>query len=178
VTIGAAPAPDLTSFYAAFTPVCFTLLGLWLIVVQTRHGEWRRSPVHRSRAYVLSINLALPGMMGLLALIDPGNASMWRAGFGIVAAVAAVLLVGMAIRGPGTGKQSLVSVVTTWLAAVLYVVIVVVALAPKVVSDLSIHLTALQIEELLLSLLVFSAVSAGALLMFDDVEAERPATDA
>jgi hypothetical protein len=173
VIIGAAPAPDLTSFYAAFTPVCFTLLGLWLIVVQTRHGEWRRSPVHRSRAYVLSINLALPGMMGLLSLIDPGNASLWRAGFAIVAAVAAVLLIGMAIRGPGTANRSLVSVATTWLATVLYVVIVVVALAPKVVSDLSIHLTALEVEELLLSLLVFSAVSVGVFLMFDDVESER-----
>jgi hypothetical protein len=24
----------------------FTLLGLWIIVVQTRHAEWRQSPVH------------------------------------------------------------------------------------------------------------------------------------
>jgi hypothetical protein len=31
----------LTDFYIAFATVCFTLLGLWLIVVQTRHAEWR-----------------------------------------------------------------------------------------------------------------------------------------
>jgi hypothetical protein len=28
----------LTDFYVAFATVCFTLLGLWIIVVQTRHG--------------------------------------------------------------------------------------------------------------------------------------------
>jgi hypothetical protein len=40
----------LTEFYVAFATVCFTLLGLWIIVVQTRHAEWRRSAVHRRRA--------------------------------------------------------------------------------------------------------------------------------
>ena len=35
----------LTDFYVAFATVCFTLLGLWIIVVQTRHGEWRHSAV-------------------------------------------------------------------------------------------------------------------------------------
>jgi hypothetical protein len=29
----------LTDFYVAFATVWFTLLGLWIIVVQTRHGE-------------------------------------------------------------------------------------------------------------------------------------------
>jgi hypothetical protein len=178
VIVGADRAADLTTFYAAFTPVCFTLLGLWLIIVQTRHGEWRRSATHRSRAYVLSVNLALPGMMGLLALIDPGNASLWRAGFGIVAAAAVVLLIGMAIRGPGPGEQTLISVIATWLAVILYALIVVVAIRPKLVKETGIHLTALQFEELLLSLLVFSAVSVGAFLMFDEVERDEEAASA
>jgi hypothetical protein len=178
VIVGADRAADLTTFYAAFTPVCFTLLGLWLIIVQTRHGEWRRSATHRSRAYVLSVNLALPGMMGLLALIDPGNASLWRAGFGIVAAAAVVLLIGMAIRGPGPGEQTLISVIGTWLAVILYALIVVVAIRPKLVKETGIHLTALQFEELLLSVLVFSAVSVGAFLMFDEVERDEEAASA
>jgi hypothetical protein len=41
------------------------------------------------------------------------------------------------------------------------------------VKDAGIHLTALQFEELLLSVLVFSAVSVGAFLMFDEVEDEK-----
>src|ERR1700738_3937967 len=91
----ASAAPDLTSFYGAFTPLCFTLLGLWLIVVQTRHSEWRRSPVHRSRAYTLSIQFALPGMMGLLSLVHPGNQTLWRAAFACVALAGVAILVGM-----------------------------------------------------------------------------------
>ena len=71
--IAVAPtAPDLASFYGAFTPVCFTLLGLWLVVVQTRHSEWRHSPAQRSRAYTLSIEFALPGTMGLRRSWTPG----------------------------------------------------------------------------------------------------------
>jgi hypothetical protein len=41
----------LKDFYVSFSAVCFTLLGLWLIVVQTRHAEWRGSPARRRRVY-------------------------------------------------------------------------------------------------------------------------------
>jgi hypothetical protein len=42
--------PMLKDFYLAFASVCFPLLGLWIIVVQTRHAEWRESAIHRRRA--------------------------------------------------------------------------------------------------------------------------------
>ncbi len=29
----------LKDFYISFSAICFTLMGLWLIVVQTRHAE-------------------------------------------------------------------------------------------------------------------------------------------
>ena len=61
----------LTDFYVAFSTVCFTLLGLWIIVVQTRHAEWRRSVVHRRRAYGVALHFSLPGLMSLLWLIRP-----------------------------------------------------------------------------------------------------------
>ena len=51
----------LTDFYVAFATVCFTLLGLWIIVVQTRHAEWRHSAVHRRRAYGVALHFSLPG---------------------------------------------------------------------------------------------------------------------
>jgi hypothetical protein len=51
----------LTDFYVAFATVCFTLLGLWIIVVQTRHAEWRHSPVHRRRAYGVACTSPCPG---------------------------------------------------------------------------------------------------------------------
>ena len=61
----------LTDFYVAFSTVCFTLLGLWIIVVQTRHAEWRKSAVHRRRAYGVALHFSLPGLMSLLSLVDP-----------------------------------------------------------------------------------------------------------
>src|SRR5262245_65978416 len=72
----------LTDFYISFSAVCFTLLGLWLIVVQTRHGEWRASPLHRRRAYGVALHFSLPGVMSLLALVDPESSALWRGSFG------------------------------------------------------------------------------------------------
>jgi hypothetical protein len=168
VIVAAKTAPDLTSFYGAFAPLCFTLLGLWLIVVQTRHAEWRHSAAHRTRAYALSINFALPGMMALLALVDPGNASLWRAAFAIVALAAGAVLAGVALRGPGRHRG--LSAVINGLVTIVYVVIAVVAIAPKVVKDVGIHLSALEVEELLLSALVLVAVNVAWVLMFEEVD--------
>ena len=68
----------LTDFYVAFATVCFTLLGLWIIVVQTRHAECRRSAVHRRRAYGVALHFSLPGLMSLLSLVDPASTARWR----------------------------------------------------------------------------------------------------
>lgn len=165
-------AADPAAFYGAFAPLCFTLLGLWLIVVQTRHAEWRRSPVHRARAYTLAVNLALPGMMALLGLVDPANQTLWRVGFAAIALAGIAVLAWLALRGPGRGRHSAVSVATTWLAIALYAVILLVALAPQIVSDIGLGLTSLEVEEILLSILVFVAVNVAAFLMFDDIEPE------
>jgi hypothetical protein len=83
----------LTDFYVAFSTVCFTLLGLWIIVVQTRHGEWRQSAVHRRRAYGVALHFSLPGLMSLLSLVDPASTTLWRVSFAIVAAGGALALV-------------------------------------------------------------------------------------
>jgi hypothetical protein len=68
----------LTDFYVAFATVCFTLLGLWIIVVQTRHAEWRHSGIHRRRAYGVALHFSLLGLMSLLSLIDPASTALWR----------------------------------------------------------------------------------------------------
>jgi hypothetical protein len=173
IVAAAKPAPDLTSFYGAFAPLCFTLLGLWLIVVQTRHSEWRASRHHRSRAYVLSINFALPGTMALLALVDPGNQKLWRAAFALVALGGAAIVAGMAILRPTVrGRASRLPVLTSWASLLIYALVALVAIAPAVVADAGIHLSALEIEELLLCALVFLAVNVAWFLMFDEVEPE------
>lgn len=59
----------LKDFYVSFSAVCFTLLGLWLIVAQTRHAEWRGSSLHRRRTHGVAMHFSLPGLMSLLALV-------------------------------------------------------------------------------------------------------------
>jgi hypothetical protein len=164
------PSPDSTSFYAAFAPVCFTLLGLWLIVVQTRHSEWRKSPVHRNRAHMLAVNFALPGMMGLLALVEPGNQTLWRTTFAGLAVIAALLLGWVTVREATRARTSWLARVATISAACLYALIAVVAIFPDLISDIGIELTPLAVEEILLSLLVFIAVNIAWYLMFDEAD--------
>lgn len=66
-------------FYLSFSAVCFTLLGLGLIVVQTRHAEWRGNALARRRAYGVALHFSLPGLMSLLALVNPDSSTLWRA---------------------------------------------------------------------------------------------------
>jgi peptidoglycan/LPS O-acetylase OafA/YrhL len=101
----------LTDFYTAFSALRFTLLGLWLMVVQSRLSEWQASPAHRRRSYGVALHFSLPGIMSLLALIDPGSKPLWRTSFAVVAIGGAVVMV--AVRGlsgapaaPRTARRS------------------------------------------------------------------------
>jgi hypothetical protein len=123
----------LTDFYVAFATVCFTLLGLWIIVVQTRHGEWRQSAVYRRRAYGVALHFSLPGLMSLLSLIDPASTDLWRISFAIVAAGGVLALA--LVRGPaptGLGAAAYVA------AVALYVLIALVAVVPGMVADIGV----------------------------------------
>jgi hypothetical protein len=158
----------LTDFYLAFATVCFTLLGLWIIVVQTRHAEWRRRSVHRRRAYGVALHFSLPGVMGLLSLIDPASVTLWRISFAIVAGGGAVVLV--LVRGPAP----------TWLgmagyaaAVLLYALIAVVAIWPRVVGDLGISALPLRVEAVLLTILVFLGTNVAWLLLFEEESSSR-----
>jgi hypothetical protein len=82
----------LDAFYGAFSPACFALLGLWLVVVQMRADEVRASRELNRRAYAVALFFALPGLMSVIALIDTGNPLFWRASFVIIAVVGAAVL--------------------------------------------------------------------------------------
>ena len=153
----------LTEFYIAFATVCFTLLGLWIIVVQTRHEEWRRLPIYRRRAYGVALHFSIPGLMGLLSLIDPDSTTLWRISFAIAAAAGAVVLV--LVRGPaptGLGPAAYYAAVT------LYVLIAIVAIAPGILADLGISARPVRVEAMLLTVLVFLGVNVAWLLLFDE----------
>jgi hypothetical protein len=159
----------LTDFYISFSAVCFTLLGLWLIVVQTRHAEWRASPLHRRRTYGVAMHFSLPGLMSLLALVNPGSSALWRVSFAVAAIGGVVAL--MALRGPAPGKLGLAAYL---LAIALYGIIATLAVAPGIVSGLGLHAAPVRAEAVLLIILVFAGVNVAWLLLFEETPSGRP----
>ena len=160
----------LKDFYVCFSTVCFTLLGLWIIVVQTRHAEWRGSALARRRAYGVALHFSLPGLMSLLALVDPDSAILWRTSFAIVAIGGAVVLI--VLRGAAVGKVGVIAYIA---AIVLYALIGLLAIAPGLVGDLGLQATPVRVEAVLLTVLVFAGVNVAWLLLFEEAPADLPA---
>lgn len=153
----------LTDFYISFSAICFTLLGLWLIVVQTRHAEWRGSALHRRRAYGVALQFSLPGFMSLLALVDPHSSTLWRASFAVAALGGVAALI--ALRGPAPGPVGMIAYIA---AIVLYAVIGIVAIVPHIVSGLGLAAAPVRAEAILLAILVFATVNVAWLLLFEE----------
>ena len=137
-------------------------------MVQTRHAEWRRVPALRMRAYAVTLNFALPGLMSLLSLVDPKSSTEWRVSFAVVAIAGTLVLLAIAPRGrvPGEGNQLAAAALVV--AVVSYALIALVAISPGVVADISVSLTPLRCEAILLSVLIFLGVNVAWLLMFDE----------
>ena len=165
----------LNVFYGAFSPAWFALLGLWLVIVQIRLREWQASTVHRRRSYGVALHFALPGIMSLLALVDPQDSAFWRVSFAVVALGGAVVLA--TVRGfparahpggragtagmPGAeARPDQLGLAAYVVAIAMYVLIGVLAFAGGV--------AALRTEAILLTLLVFLGFNVAWLLLFDD----------
>jgi hypothetical protein len=179
----------LDVFYGAFSPACFALLGLWLVIVQIRLGEWQGSALHRRRSYGVALHFALPGIMSLLALVNPQDSVFWRVSFAVVALGGAIVLAtvrGFPLRPAPAAQPDEAAAgaavpdrpdqlgMAAYLAAILlYVLIGALAFAGG--------LAALRTEAILLTLLLFLGFNAAWLLLFDDRYPSRrrpPATAA
>ena len=160
----------LKDFYLSFSAVCFTLLGLWLIVVQTRHAEWRGSALARRRAYGVALYFSLPGLMSLLALVNPDSSVLWRTSFAIIAIGGAVVLI--VLRGAAVGKIGLAVYI---FAIAVYALIGLLAIAPRIVGSLGLEAAPVRVEAVLLSILVFAGVNVAWLLLFEEAPADHAA---
>ncbi|MBV9444652.1 MAG: hypothetical protein JO345_01955 [Streptosporangiaceae bacterium] len=152
----------LDAFYGAFSPACFALLGLWLVVVQMRLGEWQGSASHRRRAYGVALHFVLPGVMSMFALIDTQNPAYWRVSFAVVALGGAAVMV--LVRGlPAAGRLETAAYAA---AVVLYLIVGVLAMIGG--AD------AARAEASLLTLLVFLGFNAAWLLLFEGLVPSTP----
>src|SRR3954469_3178654 len=136
----------LNDFYGAFAPLAFTVFGLWLVVVQTRHAEWSQSPEHRRRAYAVSLHFAIPGLMGLLSLVDPTSTDLWRVSFAVLGALGAGVLGYLHVSAIPTPTGRLWRLESS-VSILLYLLVIVVAVAFDAAKEIA---APLRIEAVLL----------------------------
>lgn len=165
------------SFYQAVSAASFTLLGLWLVVVQARPA-WRFDPARRRMAYIVSLHFLLPGAMSILALAAPDQSLIWRIAFAAAGGigVAGVALILRTLREDHDAPR-----IVRWLQIVVlpvYVVITALAIAPGVVASLGLALKPIQVEAIVLSLLVFFGVQTAWFCLIEPTREERRAHEA
>lgn len=148
----------LAGFYTAFSPACFSLLGLWLVVIQINPDAWLDRPSQK-QAYAVALYFAAPGTMSLLALIDPMSTVTWRVVFIIISVLglAGMIWSGSPHRPQHPDALEVSDQPVHWLAIGLYVAIAVLAVLP---------LQTLRIEGVLLTVLLLLGVHLALLLMF------------
>jgi hypothetical protein len=159
-------------FYQSVSTASFTLLGLWLVVVQAR-DEWRFSLARRRMAYVVSLHFLLPGAMSVLALAAPDQALVWRVSFAVAGALG---VVGVALIAQTLRQDTDAPKVVRWLQWVvlpIYVLITALAIAPGIVQAVGLTLTPLQTEAIVLSLLLFFGVQSAWFLLVEPTTEER-----
>jgi|SRR5829696_2252292 len=159
-------------FYQAVSTASFTLLGLWLVVVQAK-DDWRFEPARRRMAYVVSLHFLLPGAMSVLALAAPDVSLVWRVSFAVAGAIG-VVGVALIIRTLQEDADS--PRIVRWLQVVVlpvYVLITVLAIFPTIVATVGLTLTALQTEAIVLGLLLFFGVQSAWFLLLEPTLAEK-----
>lgn len=161
-------------FYTTVSTASFTLLGLWLVVVQSRTA-WRFDPMRKRMAYVVSLHFLLPGAMSVLALAAPDQSLVWRISFALAGAIG---VVGVSLITRTLREDSDCPRIVRWLQWIVlpvYVIVTLIAVAPGIVTALGIGLTPLQTEALVLALLLFFGVQSAWFLLIEPTRVERRA---
>ncbi|MGH2505773.1 MAG: hypothetical protein ACRDID_24940 [Ktedonobacterales bacterium] len=156
---------QLEVFYQTVSQVCFTLLGFWLIVLQTKYQEWSGKAERRRMIVNISLYFLLPGTMSLLAMLAIQAIAIWRVAFVITSAVGAVetLLMLRAIQQSSkhSSKQrttsTRVALLIRMVELILFTLIALIGVFPQVFNRVG--LTALTVAGVLLTLMVVGGIA-------------------
>jgi hypothetical protein len=149
----------LTTFYTAFSPSCFSLLGLWLVIIGFNAGTWLNSSrLRQQQVYAVAQFFAAPGTMSLLALINPDSTIVWRVVFSLISlmGVGCVALFGPVRHGHSHDLLEISDQVVYWGTLVLYLAIAALAMTPAPI---------LEYEGVLLTVLVLVGIHVALRLM-------------
>ena len=138
----------LTEFYSVATQASLTLLGLWWVVLRAWPSDWVDDSARRATGYHVSLYFMLPAFSSALSLLSTDTSFFWRAGFGLAAIVGTAENLSMLGRGIA-GKWFV------YPSVALYVLAGIVAAAPSLVTDLTDDVTALHVEGVLLTAILF-----------------------
>jgi len=148
-----------SAFYGVVAATNLTLLGLWWIAVKDRTNlVGHKDAASRRAAYLVSLQFAIPATVALLAQVNPGESAIWRFAFGSAGVVGAI---GIALLAHQiwTGTVARISPIVFAVVGVpLYLLVVIVAFVPTVVSDAGLALKPIEVEGMLFSALLFLGV--------------------
>ena len=121
-------------FYQTVAQLSLTLLGLWWLVLQTKYSEWIHDRLRRRMATNITLYFLLPGSMSLLALLATNSRLLWQVSFiiaAVIGGVTAVLFLRDALKSPWRNPMSIrVISLASGLGVALYILVIIVALAP------------------------------------------------
>jgi hypothetical protein len=149
----------LNSFYSTMAQVCFTLLGLWWIVVQFKYHDWMGDRRRRHMAYDTSLYFVLPGIMSLASLLSPEGSVLWRITFSSAAILGAVETAFLLMQERTSPNFTRLMRYVHVAGLALYGAVVLFALIPGLVESLGLEAATLQVEGVFLALLVFLGVN-------------------
>ncbi len=145
----------LDTFYQTAAQICFTLLGLWWLVLQTKYAEWIGSPPRRRMATNISLSFLLPGAMSLMALASHARI-LWATAFVVASVFGAIgnlsTLLPPPIGLPTKRRPPWYAYLLRTATLALYLLIIIVALLPGIPQ--SFGAAPLTVESVLLTLIV------------------------
>ena len=149
----------LSEFYSTMAQVCFTLLGLWWVVVQFKYQDLMRDRRRRQMAYDTSLYFVLPGIMSLVSLLEPNGQLLWRVTFASAAILGALETIFLLFNDRGAAIYHRSMRVVHWGGFVLYSLVALLALLPDLVTSIGLEVATIQVEGIFLALLVFLGVN-------------------
>ncbi len=150
---------DFLVFYQTVAQLCFTVLGLWILVLQTKYRDWTVKPLRRRMATNISLYFLLPGCMSLLALLSVHASILWQGAF-VIAGSLGIIETALLARDEGQLLMHTVDAKTQrfqamralrWLGIALYALVVLVALFAGAIAQV---VAPLNIAGVLITLLV------------------------
>jgi hypothetical protein len=156
----------MSDFYPAFSSTCFVVLTLWLMTVQQRYKDWDHNRPMIQRAFGIGLFFSLPGIMSLIALVDPNSPRLWEWTYTLVALSGAGLMAALGRAGaaaPRTAAGDQVTMFAYLAAVVLYLAIGAIAIVGLTRSQA--HLEN-SVDQVLLCVLLFLGLNVAWLLLF------------